>query len=96
MVQFDTKLWKAVLMMSMINIGLSVVNVMFKKMIDEGLNRMVATTYRLAAGTLFLIPFAIFLERFVFVYVYLVTCLLRFESFKLSYLFLILLISYNL
>ncbi|CAL9248023.1 unnamed protein product [Arabidopsis halleri] len=63
MVKFDTKLWKAVLMMSMINIGLSVVNVMFKKMIDEGLNRMVATTYRLAVGTLFLIPFAIFLER---------------------------------
>ncbi|ESQ32539.1 hypothetical protein EUTSA_v10004454mg [Eutrema salsugineum] len=63
MVKFDAKLWKAVFMMSMINIGLSVVNVMFKKMLNQGINRMVAATYRLAAGTLFLIPFAIFLER---------------------------------
>ncbi|KAL1199584.1 WAT1-related protein [Cardamine amara subsp. amara] len=63
MVKFDAKLWKAVFMMSMINIGLSVVNVMFKKMLDQGINRMVATTYRLAAGTLFLTPLAIFLER---------------------------------
>ncbi|KAL0692506.1 hypothetical protein Bca4012_059686 [Brassica carinata] len=63
MVKFDAKLWKAVFMMSIINIALSVVNVMFKKMLDQGINRMVATTYRLAAGTLFLIPFAIFLER---------------------------------
>ncbi|KFK33820.1 hypothetical protein AALP_AA5G064500 [Arabis alpina] len=63
MVKFDTKLWKAVFMLSMINIGLSVVNVMFKKMLDQGINRMVATTYRLVAGTLFLTPFAIFLER---------------------------------
>ncbi|CAH2044893.1 unnamed protein product [Thlaspi arvense] len=63
MVKFDAKLWKAVLMMSIINIGLSVVNVMFKKMLNQGINRMVATTYRLAAGTLFLTPFAIFLER---------------------------------
>ncbi|CAF2143967.1 hypothetical protein BRARA_B03399 [Brassica rapa] len=63
MVKFDAKLWKAVFMMSIINIALSVVNVVFKKMLDQGINRMVATTYRLAAGTLFLIPFAIFLER---------------------------------
>ncbi|VVB04455.1 unnamed protein product [Arabis nemorensis] len=63
MVKFDTKLWKAVFMLSMINIGLSVVNVLFKKMLDQGINHMVATTYRLAAGTLFLTPFAIFLER---------------------------------
>lgn len=69
MVKFDTKLWKAVFVMSIINIALSVVNVMFKKMLDQGINRMVATTYRLAAGTLFLIPFAIFLERYVFLYV---------------------------
>ncbi|KAL0685702.1 hypothetical protein Bca4012_052550 [Brassica carinata] len=63
MVKFDAKLWKAVFTMSIINIALSVVNVMFKKMLDQGINRMVATTYRLAAGTLFLIPFAIFMER---------------------------------
>lgn len=69
MVKFDAKLWKAVFVMSIINIALSVVNVMFKKMLDQGINRMVATTYRLAAGTLFLIPFAIFLERYVFLYV---------------------------
>ncbi|KAJ4900864.1 WAT1-related protein [Raphanus sativus] len=36
---------------------------MLKKMLNEGINRMVANTYRLAAGTLFLTPFAIFLER---------------------------------
>ncbi|KAF8105709.1 hypothetical protein N665_0157s0273 [Sinapis alba] len=63
MVKFDGKLWKAVFLMSFINIMLSVVNVMFKKMLNQGINRMVATTYRLAAGTLFLTPFAIFLER---------------------------------
>ncbi|RID59870.1 hypothetical protein BRARA_F03064 [Brassica rapa] len=63
MVKFDAKLWKAVFLMSFINIMLSVVNVMFKKMLNQGINRMVATTYRLAAGTLFLTPFAIFLER---------------------------------
>ncbi|CAN8265850.1 unnamed protein product [Cochlearia groenlandica] len=63
MVKFDVKLCKAVLMMSLINIGLSVVNVMFKKMLNQGINRMVATTYRLAAGTLFLTPLALFLER---------------------------------
>lgn len=82
MVKFDAKLWKAVFIMSMINIGLSVVNVMFKKMLNQGINRMVATTYRLAAGTLFLIPFAIFLERYVLVYIYKVsTCLLRRKFF---------------
>ncbi|CAA7032613.1 unnamed protein product [Microthlaspi erraticum] len=63
MVKFDAKLWKAVFMMSMINIGLGLVNVLFKKMLNQGVNSMVATTYRLAVGTLFLIPIAIFLER---------------------------------
>ncbi|KAJ0253003.1 WAT1-related protein [Hirschfeldia incana] len=63
MVKLDGKLWKAVIMMSIINIALSGVNVMFKKMLNQGVNRMVAATYRLAAGTLFLTPFAIFLER---------------------------------
>lgn len=64
MVKLDGKLWKAVIMMSIINIALSGVNVMFKKMLNQGVNRMVAATYRLAAGTLFLTPFAIFLERY--------------------------------
>ncbi|KAG5381735.1 hypothetical protein IGI04_033205 [Brassica rapa subsp. trilocularis] len=63
MVKLDGKLWKAVIMMSIINIALSGVNVMFKKMLNQGVNRMVAATYRLAAGTLFLTPLAIFLER---------------------------------
>ncbi|KAJ4888143.1 Uncharacterized protein Rs2_27891 [Raphanus sativus] len=38
MVKFDAKLWKAVFVMSIINIALSVVNVMFKKMLDQGIN----------------------------------------------------------
>ncbi|KAJ0253989.1 EamA domain-containing protein [Hirschfeldia incana] len=63
MMKFDAKLWKTVILMSFINILLSIVNVMFKKMLNQGINRMVANTYRLAAGTLFLTPFAIFLER---------------------------------
>ena len=65
MVKLDGKLWKAVIMMSIINIALSGVNVMFKKMLNQGVNRMVAATYRFAAGTLFLTPLAIFLERYV-------------------------------
>ncbi|XP_010552375.1 PREDICTED: WAT1-related protein At3g30340 [Tarenaya hassleriana] len=59
----DSKLWKAVIIMTMVNFGLGMVNVLFKKMLNEGINRMVATTYRLITGTVFLVPFAVLLER---------------------------------
>ncbi|KFK33225.1 hypothetical protein AALP_AA6G346600 [Arabis alpina] len=61
--RFDMQLLKAVLMMSVINFAVAIENVLFKKMLDDGVNRMVATTYRLIIGTLFLTPFAICLER---------------------------------
>ncbi|VVB09199.1 unnamed protein product [Arabis nemorensis] len=61
--RFDMQLLKAVLMMSVINFAIAIENVLFKKMLDDGVNRMVATTYRLIVGTLFLTPFATFLER---------------------------------
>lgn len=68
--RFDMQLLKAVLMMSMINFAIAIENVLFKKMLDDGVNRMVATTYRLIVGTLFLTPFATFLERYAHVYIY--------------------------
>lgn len=57
--------WKPPVLMVAINFAFAIVNVLFKKILDEGTNQMVIVTYRLAVSTLFLTPIAFFLERYV-------------------------------
>ncbi|XP_021846087.1 WAT1-related protein At3g30340-like isoform X1 [Spinacia oleracea] len=42
---------------------LAVLNILFKKILDEGTNQLVIVTYRLTAGAIFLSPIARFCER---------------------------------
>ncbi|CAN0889153.1 WAT1-related protein At3g30340 [Linum grandiflorum] len=49
--------------MIVINFGFALVNVLFKKALDEGTNEMVIVAYRLAVSTIFLTPIAYYRER---------------------------------
>ena len=46
-----------------INFAFAVVNLLLKKVIDEGLNNLVIVTYRQAISAMFLTPIACFWER---------------------------------
>ncbi|XP_042489675.1 WAT1-related protein At3g30340-like [Macadamia integrifolia] len=55
--------WKPVLVMLGIDIALAVVNLLLKKVLQEGMNHLVLVTYRQSISTVFLAPIAYFWER---------------------------------
>ncbi|KAI3812882.1 hypothetical protein L1987_17595 [Smallanthus sonchifolius] len=55
--------WYPVLVMIAVQFAFATINVLLKKVIDDGLNHLVFITYRLCVATLFLTPVAFFFER---------------------------------
>ncbi|OWM72247.1 WAT1-related protein At3g30340-like [Punica granatum] len=55
--------WAPYIAMIAIEFAFAVVNVMLKKVLEEGMNHLVLIAYRQAVSTLFLSPLAYFLER---------------------------------
>ncbi|XP_011039732.1 PREDICTED: WAT1-related protein At3g30340-like [Populus euphratica] len=59
----DVGQWKPVVGMLVISFAFAIVNLLLKKMIDQGTNNMVIATYRLSSSATFLAPIAYFWER---------------------------------
>ncbi|RDX74001.1 WAT1-related protein [Mucuna pruriens] len=55
--------WKPFLVMIVIDFSLTMVNILLKKVLQEGMNHMVFITYRLSVSTIFLAPIGYFKER---------------------------------
>ncbi|KAK9053100.1 hypothetical protein SSX86_029730 [Deinandra increscens subsp. villosa] len=55
--------WYPVLVMVAVQFAFATINVILKKVIDDGLDHLVFITYRLTVATFFLVPVAFFLER---------------------------------
>ncbi|KAK9122409.1 hypothetical protein Syun_020026 [Stephania yunnanensis] len=55
--------WQPVLAMVAIDIALAILNVLLKKVIDQGLEHLILITYRTAIATIFLAPITYFRER---------------------------------
>ncbi|KAG8391720.1 hypothetical protein BUALT_Bualt01G0216500 [Buddleja alternifolia] len=55
--------WKPVAAMVAVGFGLGVVNILFKKALGGGLDRLICVVYRQSISTLILIPFVYFWER---------------------------------
>ncbi|KAL5070799.1 hypothetical protein RYX36_021686, partial [Vicia faba] len=55
--------WKPVLVMIIVNLALSVVNVLLKKILNEGMDHLTILTYRQAIASIFLAPIACIFER---------------------------------
>ncbi|GAB4861483.1 hypothetical protein Ancab_036685 [Ancistrocladus abbreviatus] len=57
------KLWKPVMLILCINFAFAIVNLLFKEVLNEGVNHLVIITYRQTASAIFLTPIACFKER---------------------------------
>ncbi|XP_015073104.1 WAT1-related protein At3g30340-like [Solanum pennellii] len=55
--------WNAVSAMIVVEFALAIVNALFKKVLNRGMNQLVITTYRFSISTIVLTPIACFLER---------------------------------
>lgn len=55
--------WKPFLAMLAVDFALAIVNILLKKVLDEGINHLVLITYRLAISAAFLGPIGYFCER---------------------------------
>ncbi|XP_009772058.1 WAT1-related protein At3g30340-like [Nicotiana tabacum] len=55
--------WKTVIAMIIVEFGFAAVNALFKKVLNGGMDQLVASTYRLAVSAIFLAPLAWFFER---------------------------------
>ncbi|KAJ0431291.1 putative EamA domain-containing protein [Helianthus annuus] len=55
--------WYPVLVMIGVQFAFATINVLLKKVIDDGLDHLVFITYRLVVATFFLVPVAFFFER---------------------------------
>ncbi|KAL5551182.1 hypothetical protein UlMin_001358 [Ulmus minor] len=55
--------WKPLMVMVAINFSFAVVNILLKKVLDEGMDHLVLVTYRLSISTIFLAPIGYFWER---------------------------------
>ncbi|PHU18010.1 WAT1-related protein [Capsicum chinense] len=55
--------WKAIAVMIFVEFALAVVNALCKKALNDGVNQLVITTYRLSIAVIVLTPIACFLER---------------------------------
>ncbi|KAL6579352.1 hypothetical protein OROMI_009568 [Orobanche minor] len=55
--------WYPVLVMIVIDLAFAISNILLKKIVDHGINRLVFITYRQSVSAIFLSPLALFLER---------------------------------
>ncbi|KAK7834695.1 wat1-related protein [Quercus suber] len=55
--------WKPFIAMIAVDFAFAVVNIVLKKILDEGMDHLVFVTYRLTISTIFLAPIGYFLER---------------------------------
>ncbi|ONI07724.1 hypothetical protein PRUPE_5G135800 [Prunus persica] len=55
--------WKPFIAMIAIDFCFAIVNILLKKVLDEGMNHLVLITYRLTISTIFLAPISYFRER---------------------------------
>ncbi|XP_061356408.1 WAT1-related protein At3g30340-like [Gastrolobium bilobum] len=55
--------WKPFLVMIAIDFSLTIVNILLKKVLEEGMDHLVLITYRLLISTIFLVPLSYFWER---------------------------------
>ncbi|KAJ7968744.1 WAT1-related protein [Quillaja saponaria] len=55
--------WKPFVAMVAIDFAFAIVNILLKKVLDEGLNHLVLITYRLSISTIFLAPIGYYWER---------------------------------
>ncbi|KAF8379883.1 hypothetical protein HHK36_027348 [Tetracentron sinense] len=55
--------WQPVIVMIAVDFAFAIVNVLLKKVLNEGINHLVLITYRQSISTLFLAPIAYFWER---------------------------------
>lgn len=49
-----------------IDLAFAVVNILLKKVLEEGIDHLVLITYRLAISAIFLSPIGYFLERYIY------------------------------
>lgn len=56
--------WTPFIAMLAVDFAFAIVNIMLKKVVNEGMNHLVIITYRLAISTVFLAPIAWFSERY--------------------------------
>jgi hypothetical protein len=59
----DCNEWKPFIAMITVDFAFSIVNILLKKVLDEGINHLVLITYRLSISALFLGPIGYFWER---------------------------------
>ncbi|KAK7245540.1 hypothetical protein RIF29_40386 [Crotalaria pallida] len=55
--------WKPFIVMIAVDFSFAIVNILLKKVLEEGMNHLVFITYRLSIATIFLAPIAYFWER---------------------------------
>ncbi|KAF3965540.1 hypothetical protein ACB098_01G126200 [Castanea mollissima] len=55
--------WKPFIAMIAVDFAFAIVNILLKKILDEGMDHLVFVTYRLTISTIFLAPIGYFLER---------------------------------
>jgi hypothetical protein len=55
--------WKPVIVILSVYFVMACLNLLFKKILDEGISHLVIVTYRLATAAVFLTPFVYFYER---------------------------------
>lgn len=58
--------WYPVIAMIAIDLAFAISNILLKKIVSEGIDRLVFITYRQSISAIFLSPIAFFLERFEF------------------------------
>lgn len=56
--------WKPFMAMVGVDLAFAVVNILLKKVLDEGMDHLVLVTYRLSISAIFLAPIAHFWERY--------------------------------
>ncbi|XP_040987365.1 WAT1-related protein At3g30340-like [Juglans microcarpa x Juglans regia] len=55
--------WKPFIVMIAVNFSFAIVNILLKKVLDQGMNHLVLVTYRLSISAMFLAPIGYFMER---------------------------------
>jgi hypothetical protein len=55
--------WKPFIAMIAVEFSFAIVNILLKKILDEGMDHLVFVTYRLTISTMFIAPIGYFLER---------------------------------
>lgn len=63
-VQKGCEEWKPFIVMLAIDFAFAIVNILLKKVLEEGMDHLVLATYRLSIATIFLAPIGYFWERY--------------------------------